>query len=427
MRKIKLLCLVILVLAGCASTNKELDTKESILLSTDDKKQLVEFYKANLTEDDTYKVKLVTTYLDMKDIKSAELYARTFSEKDRKQPEYIYAQARIAYQKQQYKVAENYLNQYEAQGGDEYQYSLMMGKIKAEKHQYKEAVKYFELSRQQTIDDSEALNNIAVVKMMQKHYGDATKILYDLYIQDKSNTKVRANLIVASVHANRPDIALEALKERYSEEQAHEQLSLLMKSVERPPERKAESKNKIASKQSVPVENVPDTHKKEDKTMPAESSVIAKKQPPKFLQANSDKAVEEDKPKKRHQAAVATPDTDGKKDSIHTVKEDAKKVEKIVKKPIKKSAGIKAVNKPVLKYNSTYRIQVLATYKAISDEYLSYLKKKYGTVYAYTNNLWKRYCIGEFSSIEEAKRFLAETNIRGAFVVDYTKHRHVKL
>ncbi|MEP8023333.1 pilus assembly protein TadD, partial [Vibrio parahaemolyticus] len=76
---------------------------------------------------------------------------------------------------------------------------------------------------------------------------------------------------------------------------------------------------------------------------------------------------------------------------------------------------------------SIYRIQVLATYKVIPSDYLNYLKGNYGKVYSYTHGLWKRYCVGEFSDIDDAKKFLENMNIKGAFVVDYTKKRYVEL
>lgn len=74
-----------------------------------------------------------------------------------------------------------------------------------------------------------------------------------------------------------------------------------------------------------------------------------------------------------------------------------------------------------------YRVQVLATYTAIPSDFLNYLQTNYGTVYSYTHGLWKRYCIGEFDDLNEAKTFLASLDIKGAFVVDYTKKRYVRL
>ncbi|TCW20778.1 hypothetical protein EDB48_103117 [Vibrio crassostreae] len=75
----------------------------------------------------------------------------------------------------------------------------------------------------------------------------------------------------------------------------------------------------------------------------------------------------------------------------------------------------------------TYRVQVLATYTAIPSDLLNYLKANHGSVYLYTHELWKRYCIRSFNDLDEAKVLLNSIDIKGAFVVDYTKKRYVRL
>ncbi|WED24572.1 tetratricopeptide repeat protein [Vibrio sp. JC009] len=416
MHKFKTLLIASLLFSGCASTNPELETKEKLLIASDDKKQLIEFYKANLGADEQYDIKLVETYLDMKDIKSAELYARTFSEKEKQQADYIFIDVRIAYQKQRYLEAESKLEAYLASGGEPYQYNLMKGKLKAQQGQYKEALSLFEQSRKLTIDDSEVINNIAVVKMMQQNYTEAMQLLYELYLQNKQDAKIRANLIVASAHANRADIALDALKEKYNEEQAHAQLSILMKSVQK----NTYQKNKTTSANITPTKQLEKPNNKHkakaqlpDKTHSEKQTEMAvvdnNKTPPKFLRTTKKEPVAN-----KH---ATTPKTD----PTVTAQNTKNNAQKTLVKPSKYKRAVTST------LNSVYRIQVLATYKAISDEYLRYLKTNYGAVYAYTHNLWKRYCIGEFSTIEEAKAFLARENIKGAFVVDYTKNRHIKL
>lgn len=53
------------LMVGCSSISSELQTKERLLLSSGENQQLVEFYKGNLAEVPSYKVKLVNLYLEM--------------------------------------------------------------------------------------------------------------------------------------------------------------------------------------------------------------------------------------------------------------------------------------------------------------------------------------------------------------------------
>ena len=77
------------LLSGCTTVNNQLETKEQLLIGAGDSQKLIEFYKANIQSDPIYKVKLVNLYLDLKDIKSAELYRNTYSESNLDNPEYI--------------------------------------------------------------------------------------------------------------------------------------------------------------------------------------------------------------------------------------------------------------------------------------------------------------------------------------------------
>ncbi|BCL69522.1 pilus assembly protein TadD [Vibrio nigripulchritudo] len=370
--------LVVLLLGGCASTNSELDTKEDLLLRANDKTQLVEFYKANLKENDDYKIKLVNVYIDLKDTSSAELYLNTFSQSEKDKPGVILAEAKIAYLKRNYARSEQLLDMYLEEGGGKYQHHILMGQIKAQQRQFGLAIDYFEQSRKLGASDREAKNSIAVVYLMQGRYDEAMASLYELYLDHPNDEKVRSNLILASVNANRPDIALDALREQYPEEQAREQLKKLMKSVKKKP---------------VPV------LARSQKSRPQPVAVN-------YPARTEDNALY--KPYSQLQSEVLPVDRAGKQPP---------------------EAGKMVFNPNSLKAKtpSIYRIQVLATYKAITSEYLDYLRNNYGTVYAYSHNLWKRYCIGEFSSVEEAKAYLNRIQIKGAFVVDYTKNRHIEL
>ncbi len=374
-RKYILTVIMLVLISGCTTVNNQLDTKEQLLIGSGDSQKLIEFYKANIQSDSVYKVKLVILYLVLKDIKSAELYRSTYSESDLDDPEFILTNARIYYQKKNFEYALEELKNYRDEGGAEYEYQLLTGKILAQQKRFTEAIEHFEESRKQGASDREAGNNIAVVKIMQSDYLGATDILYDLYLSNPNDQRVSSNLILSSVKSQRPDIALEVLKHSNSDEQAHKQLSALMRSI-------SKSKGKKAVTQS---------------TIEMEQQLIGS-------QVNSGGFVA---PTSR----VSKLDTTGEfQTSRHSV-------DGSVLDPRKLKPGAKPI----------YRVQVLATYTAIPSDFLNYLKTNYGSVYSYTHGLWKRYCIGNFNDLDEAKAFLNSIDIKGAFVVDYTKKRYVRL
>ncbi|WP_391090563.1 tetratricopeptide repeat protein [Vibrio sp. NH-UV-68] len=364
--------LFLLFLAGCSSTNNGLQTKEKLLVGSGNSEQLTEFYKANLKVEPAYKAKLVNLYLDQKDIKSAELYRNTYSENELEEPEYILTNARLHYQKKNFSLALADLDTYIDEGGEESQFHLLTGKILAQQKRFDQAIEQFEESRKKGASDREAGNNIAVVYMMQGDYISATDILYDLYLASPGDPKVRSNLILSSVHSSRPDIALEVLKHSNSDEQARKQLAALLNSLTKP---KGESAKVTESElQLRPIS-------KSTASFVAPTATVSQ--------------------------LVGTNDYQQAKNHLDGSQLDLNK--------------LKPGAMP------TYRIQVLATYTVIPSDFLNYLKTNYGPVYSYTHGLWKRYCIGNFSELSEAKSFLDNIDIKGAFVVDYTKKRYVKL
>nr|WP_135455275.1 tetratricopeptide repeat protein [Vibrio echinoideorum] len=374
-RKYILVIIFLVFFSGCATVNNQLNTKEQLLLGSGDSQKLIEFYKANIQSEPEYKVKLVNLYLDLKDIKSAELYRSTYNDNDLDEPEYILTNARLYYQKNNFEKALEELNKYRDEGGEEYEYQLLTGKIFAQQKRFTQAIEHFEESRKQGASDREAGNNIAVVKIMQSDYLGATDILYDLYLSNPNDQRVSSNLILSSVKSQRPDIALEVLKHSNSDEQAHKQLSALMRSI-------SKSKGKKAVTQS---------------TIEMEQQFIGS-------QVNSG-------------GFVAPTSRVSKLDTTAEFQASRHSVDGSVLDPRKLKPGAKPI----------YRVQVLATYTAIPSDFLNYLKTNYGSVYSYTHGLWKRYCIGDFNDLDEAKAFLNSIDIKGAFVVDYTKKRYVRL
>ncbi|WP_407547174.1 tetratricopeptide repeat protein [Vibrio parahaemolyticus] len=328
--------------------------KEEFLIDSGDSKQLVEFYKSNLLEHPEFKVKLVNLYLNMDDIKSAELYRNTYDDDDMNNAENVYSIARIDYEKNSLSTSKETLEKYLDKGGDKAEYYLLLGKISAKQRHYSQAIEEFEKSRTLGVSDHEASNNIAVVKLMQGEYSEATKILLSLYLDNPSDKKVRSNLILASAKAGRPDITLDVLKKTNSDSQARAQLATLMKSVS-----KQKNLDKVPAKVNMTKIN---SEKLEHRTLNKEKLDI----------------------EKQNENMKFSP-------------------------------------------RAVYRVQVFASRNALSVEYLDYLKTNYGTVYSYTNGLWKRYCIGNFKDLNKAREFIKTIEIKGAFIVDYHNQSYITL
>ncbi|TQP29480.1 tetratricopeptide repeat protein [Vibrio cholerae] len=380
----------VILLTACSSVSNELKTKEDLLVNLGESQQLIEFYKENIKDVHEYKVKLVNAYLDAKDTKSAELYANTYNSSDFNDPQYILSLARLNYEKGSFDKSSALLEQYRQEGGDNHEYYLMMGKILAQQKKYSVAIEHFEESRKQGVSDRDGLNNIAVVHLIQGNDAEAMDILYRLYSEAPQDEKIRSNLIVAAVNASRIDVALEVLKYNSTEEQARKQLAVLMKSSK--PQKKRSEKMLANNAAAQPT------------------SVVKSTQPVRAAETSTPVVVQPEP------VAVKTPAV---ADPVMTIPITARATvtpsSKLDPNSLKPGAP------------SIFRIQVLATYKEIPSDYLKYLRTNYGKVYSYSHGLWKRYCIGEFNDLEEAKMFLESSNIKGAFVVDYTKKRYVEL
>ncbi|MGF1798872.1 tetratricopeptide repeat protein [Photobacterium swingsii] len=369
MHKYKVIISLVFIIGGCSTTleaDKELKTKENIIISSNDKVQLVQFYKQHIKEDDSYKLKLVKVYLDLRDINSAELYTNTFDNDDYESTEYFYTMARLNYLKQNYGQTFSFLEDYKENDGDESKYYHLKGKVLAEQKKYDASISSFEKSRQKGMLDSEVMNDIGVVYIMKEDYQKAVEILYSLYVNNPADNKLRSNLILASIRSGRNDIALDALKYSYNESEARERLIKLSMKLNSKAQKKI---NITRKKNNLLVDNT----------------------------NNNDV------------------------DSTNTVVKKNKKTTILRGKDIFNSELLMTPK------NKTFRIQVLATYKLITPEYLDYLKANYGAVYSYTHELWNRYCIGEFDSLDSAKSYMSSMNIKGSFVVDYTNKKHIRL
>ncbi|MCF7361905.1 pilus assembly protein TadD [Vibrio diazotrophicus] len=384
---------LVLVLAGCVSGdsyNDGLAIKEQLLINTGDNHKLIEFYKSNLSISSEYKVKLVQIYLDTNDIQSASFYANTFSDNERKLPQFILTLARLDYMQKQYDSALIKLEQYRRSKGVSYDYYWLSGLINAEQKNYDEAIINFGESRKFGASDRSVNNNIAFIQMMQSKYRQATDILYKLYLEQPNDKKIQSNLLIASVKSNRLDIALDVLKQEHDELSAKRILDEVVTKVG------------IATSFSEEAKSL-----KAADAVKEDSSALAKVSSPRSNQNSMASSVaigdiEHDTPRAKSDSDVSI--------SYSTLDETyVMDVEKV-------NVG-----------SNSYRIQVLATNRVIPPSLLKDLKAKHGVVYLYQEGNLKRYCVGQFDNRHSANVVLKEIEISGAFVVNYDPRRFIEL
>ncbi|CED61786.1 Flp pilus assembly protein TadD [Moritella viscosa] len=68
---------------------------------------------------------------------------------------------------------------------------------------------------------------------------------------------------------------------------------------------------------------------------------------------------------------------------------------------------------------TVFRVQIFASNEQLSEIQLARFKKYQTDIYFYNFGFWKRYCIGTFTTLQEARLFKEHLNAKGAFVVKY--------
>ncbi|WP_198155491.1 lipopolysaccharide assembly protein LapB [Moritella sp. JT01] len=74
---------------------------------------------------------------------------------------------------------------------------------------------------------------------------------------------------------------------------------------------------------------------------------------------------------------------------------------------------------PVNSDETVFRVQIFASNEQLSEIQLARFKKYQTDIYFYNFGFWKRYCIGKFTTLKEARLFKEHLNAKGAFVVEY--------
>lgn len=224
MYKIVIVIILSYFVFGCASSSldsKLSESKESILIETNNYPKLIAYYKGQLKtkESDSTRIKLAEAYANNGDYESSLFVITRVREKE-SNVKAIVVECNALFELGNIRKAElcllsaNELDknnpEIENQLGITYAY---LGYIKKSKY-------YFELSREHFVDDVKIKNNLAMVSMLEGDFEHAASLLLPIYIKGTSNEKIETNLVFSLVKINQIDSAKKILASRYSEKES---------------------------------------------------------------------------------------------------------------------------------------------------------------------------------------------------------------
>ncbi|MEZ8284595.1 tetratricopeptide repeat protein [Vibrio splendidus] len=224
MYKIVIVMILSCFVFGCASSSldsKLSESKESILIETNNYPNLIAYYKDQLKikESDSTRIKLAEAYANNGDYESSLFVITRVREKE-SNVKAIVVECNALFELGNIRKAElcllsaNELDknnpEIENQLGITYAY---LGYIKKSKY-------YFELSREHFVDDVKIKNNLAMVSMLEGDFEHAASLLLPIYIKGASNEKIETNLVFSLVKINQIDSAKKILASRYSKKES---------------------------------------------------------------------------------------------------------------------------------------------------------------------------------------------------------------
>ncbi|MDH5894533.1 tetratricopeptide repeat protein [Vibrio splendidus] len=224
MYKIVIVIILSYFVFGCANSSldsKLSESKESILIETNNYPKLIAYYKGQLKikESDSTRIKLAEAYANNGDYESSLFVITRVREKE-SNVKAIVVECNALFEIGNIRKAElcllmaNELDknnpEIENQLGITYAY---LGYIKKSKY-------YFERSREHFVDDVKIKNNLAMVSMLEGDFEHAASLLLPIYIKGASNEKIETNLVFSLVKINQIDSAKKILASRYSEKES---------------------------------------------------------------------------------------------------------------------------------------------------------------------------------------------------------------
>lgn len=355
------ICIIFLLvfLVSCSSTTSEVDvlkTTEEIIITSHDEVKLIAFYKQNLKRQPEYMLKLINIYLNQEDIASAKIYVEMLGRDEKDTPAALLVIARMHYHDGELNSALDKVKKLKLIRNKDPEVELLAGKIYAGLRQFVLAKQSFQDALRLGHEDKAIKNNLALLHMMQGQYEAAIKILQPLYNEDPEDQTVESNLLIAVINNGNIDIARSILASRYGGDVAEQNLELLMAA-------KTKQRN-----EPVVLINRGETE------WPATA----------LYKQNIT-------------------------ENIRLVADENTHITPLISRDFTSNNSGKTI----------FRVQIFASNEQLSEIQLARFKKYQTDIYFYNFGFWKRYCIGTFTTLEDARLFKEHLNAKGAFVVEY--------
>lgn len=220
--------IVCVLLVGCVPANtshnnnsgkKTKYTNESLLENSGNNQELIKLYKNELKnkEDKKTRLKLVRTYILVKDYESAIFTVTPLLEKS-KNAEVYYYYGKAKYGLRMKDEAWDALQKSYALDSKNGKTLNLLGVISCDQGNYYDARVWFLKARSQLFDDVTVKNNLAMLDLIEGKYEAVIEKLSPLVVQPNSSPKVKANLAIAYAKLGRFDEFEQLLKnDRYTD------------------------------------------------------------------------------------------------------------------------------------------------------------------------------------------------------------------
>ena len=223
--------LLILLTSGCAVNHHDsIDNSLDFYEQTQNNHKMIELYKAELKteENDIIRTKLANAYLSIHDYESSLFTLEPLLLQDDVSIEILEIKAKALYKSENFDSALLTCNEIIERSNVNPDIENLMGLIYADSHHYAQARYYFNRARAHFYDDIIIQNNLAVLDLLEGEPQAAITRLMPLYIQDSSDIKIKANLIIALSQINDVNTVRSILTTSYSDAEIDEIVTALV-------------------------------------------------------------------------------------------------------------------------------------------------------------------------------------------------------
>lgn len=226
--------LILLLLAGCVSTSeqkKQID-KEALLLQAQNHSELANYYKSQLIKKDTVetRIKLARSYLKIKDADSALFTLKPILASETVPAEALLVNASSLYEMGEFEQGLDSIQRAAEQDPKNAEIQNLSGLLYSANGDFSQARDQFNLARSNFYNDITIKNNLAVLDIIEGHYLDAVQRLMPIYTNDKADSQVQANLMLALAKLGNYEYVRTMLGPSVSEEDAFNHFAALRNS-----------------------------------------------------------------------------------------------------------------------------------------------------------------------------------------------------